>query len=170
MGQNYKSPLNFTRVLIMLGKIEHVVKIEKNSTLQKTIKKRILESMETNSDYSSQTPPVPLKEDRQTLMWTHLSQLLNYFTGFGGIIVPIILWQMKKDEIQGMDEQGKEIVNFQISLFIYAAVGTILTFILVGIIVLIAVGIIGIVFPIIQGINAKDGKPVKYPLTIRLLK
>ncbi|HLS31861.1 MAG TPA: DUF4870 domain-containing protein [Flavobacteriaceae bacterium] len=112
-----------------------------------------------------------LKEDRQMLLLMHLSQLLFMVTAVGGIIVPLILWQLKKDEVQYMDEQGKEVVNFQISLFIYYAVSTALIFLLVGIPLLIAVGLINIIFPIIYGIQANNGVGViRYPLTIRFIK
>lgn len=131
----------------------------------------IMEAPNPENKNTSTPPNLPvLKEDRQMLMIMHLSQLLNLITGFGGIIVPIILWQMKKDEIQDMDVQGKEVVNFQISLFIYAIAGSIMLLILVGFIILPVVLVISIVFPIIYGLKAKDGKPIKYPLTIPVIK
>lgn len=117
-----------------------------------------------------ETPSPALVEDRQMLMWMHLSQLLNMVTAVGGLIVPIILWQIKKDEIIDMDEQGKEVVNFQISILIYALVSAILIFVLIGIILLSVVAIINIVFPLINGIKARDGNPVHYPLTIQFIK
>ena len=47
--------------------------------------------------------PYTMREDRQSLMLTHLSQLLDLITGFGGFIVPLVVWLTKKDEIYGMD-------------------------------------------------------------------
>lgn len=112
-----------------------------------------------------------LKEDRQTLMLMHLSQLLFLVSGIGGIVVPIIIWVMKKDEIKNMDEQGKEVVNFQISLFIYYAVAAVLSFVLIGIPILIILGLLNIIFPIIYGLKANDGvEHIQYPLTIRFIK
>lgn len=112
-----------------------------------------------------------LKEDRQMLMLMHLSQLLFVVSGIGGIIVPLILWQLKKTEIQNMDEQGKEVVNFQISLFIYYAISGLLAFILIGIPLLVVLMLINIIFPIIYGIKANNGEAViRYPLTIRFIK
>ena len=69
-----------------------------------------------------QVSPYTLREDRQTLMLTHLSQLLDLITGFGGFIVPLVVWLTKKDEIYGMDEHGKSIINFQLSMFLYALI------------------------------------------------
>jgi len=121
--------------------------------------------METNLNQTN------LKEDRQMLMLMHLSQLLNLITAVGGIIVPIVLWQMKKEEIKDMDEQGKAVVNFQISLFIYYIISGLLAFILIGIPLLIGLGLINIIFPIVYGIKANNGERVeKYPLTITFIK
>lgn len=119
---------------------------------------------------NSNTYPA-LKEDRQMLMLMHFSQLLFIATAVGGIIVPIILWQLKKDEIHNMDEQGKEIVNFQISLFIYYIACLPLIFLLIGIPLLGAVALINIIFPIMYGIKANNGEEfIRYPLTIRFIK
>ena len=60
-----------------------------------------------------------MREDKQLLVLTHLSQLLDFVSGVGGFIVPLVIWLIKKDEIVDMDRQGKEILNFRISMFIY---------------------------------------------------
>src|SRR5690625_5920301 len=78
-----------------------------------------------------------LKEDRQLLLLMHLSQLLFIITAVGGIIVPLIFWQLKKDDVLNMDQQGKEVVNFQISLFIYYIISGIMVLALIGIPMLI---------------------------------
>ncbi len=125
--------------------------------------------METVNEGTQATPA--LKEDRQMLLIMHLSQLLNLITGFGGLVVPIVLWQLKKDEISHMDEQGKEVVNFQISLFIYYIIASILMIILIGFILLPILLLLNIIFPIIYGLKAKDGvATIKYPMTIRFIK
>lgn len=122
--------------------------------------------METTSSHSP-----ALREDRQMLMLMHLSQLLFIVSGIGGLVVPIILWVLKKEEIQNMDAQGKEVVNFQISLFIYYFIAGILCFVLIGLIILPIIGLLNIIFPIIYGIKAKDGATdIRYPLTIRFIK
>ena len=112
-----------------------------------------------------------MREDRQMLMIMHLSQLLDFVTGIGGFIVPLILWATQKDKIQDMDEQGKEIINFQISLFIYSIVCIPLIFLFgLGFLFLILVGILGLIFPIINAIKASNGEPTNYPMTIRIIQ
>ena len=112
-----------------------------------------------------------MKEDRQTLMLTHLSQLLNYITGFGGLIVPLVLWTTNRDKIYQMDEQGKSIVNFQLSMMIYAIICIPMIFLLgLGILGLIAVGIVSLIFPIINAVKVNNGETPNYPMTIDFLK
>ncbi|WBL24507.1 DUF4870 domain-containing protein [Zunongwangia sp. HGR-M22] len=112
-----------------------------------------------------------MREDRQMLMIMHLSQLLDFVTGIGGFIVPLILWATQKDKIQDMDEQGKDIMNFQISLFIYSIISIPLMLLFgLGIFLLILVGIVGLVFPIINAIKASNGEPAFYPFTIKIIK
>ncbi len=112
-----------------------------------------------------------MREDRQTLMLTHLSQLLDLVTGFGGFIVPLIIWIMKKDEIYDMDEHGKSILNFQLSMFIYAIICIPLILLLgLGILGLIAIGILCLVLPIINAIKANNGERPSYPFSIQFIK
>tara|TARA_R100000935_G_C2806528_1_gene152962 strand:- start:798 stop:1136 length:339 start_codon:yes stop_codon:yes gene_type:complete len=112
-----------------------------------------------------------MREDNQLLVITHLSQLLDLVTGVGGFIVPLIIWLTQKDKVFGMDEHGKMILNFQISMFIYAIVSIPLIFLFgLGIFLLIAIGIIVLVFPIINAIKVSNGERPDYPLTIQFLK
>ncbi|HKJ33078.1 MAG TPA: DUF4870 domain-containing protein, partial [Balneolales bacterium] len=57
--------------------------------------------------------------DRQWAMLCHLGTLTGFVIPFGNIIVPAVIWKMKKDVSPLIDEQGKESLNFQISLLIY---------------------------------------------------
>ena len=112
-----------------------------------------------------------LREDKSLLVITHLSQLLTYITGFGGLIVPLIIWASKKNEVFAMDAQGKEIINFQLSMLIYCIVCIPLILLFgLGILGLIGFGIVMLVFPIINAIKASNGDRPNYPLTIEFLK
>ncbi len=111
-----------------------------------------------------------MKVDKQLISVTHFSQLLSYITGFGGLIVPLIIWSLKKDEIHELDDHGKLIINFQLSLIIYALISIPFCFIIIGFIPLILVGLIGFIFPIINGIKASNGELTHYPFSINILK
>ena len=114
--------------------------------------------------------------DRDARMWAmfcHLAGvggLLPIVPVLGSIIAPLIIWQIKKDDFKFVDEQGKEALNFQISILIYALVAGLLCFICAGFALLPAVYILDVVLLIIAAIKANDGQHYKYPLTIRFIK
>ncbi len=111
-----------------------------------------------------------MRQDRQLLVITHLSQLLCFITGFGSLIVPLILWATQKERVYQMDEQGKEIVNFQLSLIVYLIICIPLILLLgLGIIGIIVLGIISLVYPIINAIRASNGESPKYPLSLNFI-
>lgn len=117
-------------------------------------------------------PPTSLQttEQKQTGMFLHLSQLLNFVVPFGGVVAPILIWQFKKDEVPALDAHGKMVVNWIISAAIYGAVSAVLCFVLIGFLGLAALFIMGIAFPIIGAIKANNGEYWEYPLTIKFLK
>ena len=113
------------------------------------------------------------KDARMLSMFCHLgglAALLPILPVVGGIIAPLIIWQIKKDEHPFVDEQGKEAVNFQISILIYELVAILLLFACIGIPLLPAVIVFDIVFLVIAAIKANDGLHYRYPLCIRFIK
>jgi len=113
---------------------------------------------------------VVVREDRNLLVITHLSQYLDFITGFGGLIVPLVIWLTTKDSVIGMDEHGKSVINFQLTLILYLVIGIpgILLFGL-GILLLIFAGILSIVMPAINAIKASNGESPSYFGTIRFI-
>lgn len=112
-----------------------------------------------------------MKEDKQLLVLTHLSQLLDFATGIGGFIVPLVLWLTKKDEILGMDAHGKAILNFRISMFLYILICIpLILFLGLGILGLITIGVFYLIFPIINAIRASNHEVPNYPLSIKFIK
>ncbi|MBW8040017.1 MAG: DUF4870 domain-containing protein [Planctomycetes bacterium] len=99
-----------------------------------------------------------------------LAALLPVVPLFGGAIGALILWQIKKDDFPFVDEQGKEALNFQISILIYILVAGILIFCVLGAFLIPVVIIFDIVFLIIAGIKANNGFHYRYPLCIRFIK
>jgi uncharacterized protein len=109
--------------------------------------------------------------DSQTRLWgmiLHLSLLLSF--SIVGIVVPILIWQLKKNELPAVDEHGKNAVNWLISACIYFLVGCILAPMLVGIPLLWILGVLQIVFPIVAAIKANGGEVWKYPAAIAFFK
>lgn len=109
-------------------------------------------------------------ENRQLLVLTHLSQLLDIVTGFGGFIVPLILWLTQKETVMNMDENGKSIINFQISMFLYILICIPLILLLgLGILGIIAIAVLCFVFPIVNAIKVSNGEKPHYPLSIKFV-
>lgn len=110
------------------------------------------------------------RTDNQLLVITHLSQLLTHVTGFGGLIVPLVIWATQKDRVEAMDQHGKSILNFQISVLLYSIISIPLIFLFgLGILTLIAIGIIAFIMPIINAIKTSNGELPSYPLSINFV-
>ena len=85
-------------------------------------------------------------------------------------MVPILIWQLKKAELPGIDAHGKIVVNWIISEIIYLLVCLLLVLVVVGVPLMIAVGLLGVVFPIIGAIKANNGQVWRYPLTLNIIR
>lgn len=108
--------------------------------------------------------PPPVRQDNDENLWivfTHLSLLLGV-----GILVPLIVYLVKKDESPTITYHAKEALNFHISIVIYSFACAITC---IGIPLAIGIGIAGIVLSIIAAIHARDPIPYRYPLTLRLV-
>jgi uncharacterized Tic20 family protein len=112
------------------------------------------------------------KDARMWAMFCHLAGLAGYVipVGISSIIAPLIIWQIKKNEFPFVDEHGKEAVNFQISMLLYTIISIPFVLICIGVIMLIAIGIINIVCLIIAAIKANNGEHYRYPICCRFIK
>lgn len=109
-------------------------------------------------------------QERNWAMGCHLIALVGFIIPFGNIIGPLVFWLIKKDESELVNDQGRESLNFQISITIYAIVSALLILILIGIPLLIAVGIFALVMVIVAGLKASNGERYRYPLTLRFVQ
>lgn len=132
-------------------------------------------------------PPVPpavepgqtdREMNRDARMWAMLCHLAGFagllpiVPGLGSVIGPLVLWLIKKEQYPFVDEQGREALNFQITMLIYGVVAGLLIFACVGAVLLPAVVVVDIVLIIIAAIKANDGRHYRYPypLIIRFIK
>jgi uncharacterized Tic20 family protein len=119
------------------------------------------------------------REERLYAAACHLAGL-PIFVAFAlaNLLAPLVIWLMKKDTMPFVNEHGKESLNFQITVLIaylialavsipfmcvyigFAMLGTLAS----------AIGILHVLFPIIGGISAFDGKPYRYPVSLRVIK
>lgn len=110
---------------------------------------------------------LPESDERTMGMLAHI---LGGVTNFLG---PLIIWLIKKDESPFVNDQGKEALNFQITVAIGYLVLAVLSFIpVVGCvtsILMMAVWIAGLIFGILGGLEANKGKVYRYPFALRLI-
>jgi hypothetical protein len=121
------------------------------------------------------TPPTgsPPSGDSQARTWNmlcHLSALVGLVIPFGSILGPLLVWQIKKNELPSTNEHGKEALNFQISVLIYAIGCAVLALVFIGILLGIVLFLGWLILTIIAGIKANNGEAYRYPATIRLIK
>jgi uncharacterized Tic20 family protein len=120
----------------------------------------------------SEASPTSPSEERLWAMLCHLSALLTIFAG-AGLIASLVIWVVKRDSSPLVADQGKESLNFQITLLIAAAIAVACFFtvilIPVGFVLVIVLPLWQLVLTIIAAIKAYDGQYYRYPLTIRLI-
>lgn len=114
-------------------------------------------------------PPAPAtgdvsSDDKLWGMLAHLSAILFGFLG------PLVVWLIKKDQSVFVNDQGKEALNFQITVFIAMMVCFVLMFVVIGIFLMPIVGLGALVLTIMAGIKANSGEAYRYPFAIRLIK
>jgi len=128
--------------------------------------------MQENTTHSptTNTDPLPEKEARTFGMLCHLGALAGYFIPFGNIVGPLIFWLIKKDQYAFVDDQGKESLNFQITVSIAMLVCLLLSLIVIGFVLLFAVAIASLVLVIMAAVAASSGRTYRYPVCLRLIK
>jgi uncharacterized protein len=109
-------------------------------------------------------------EEKTYGMLAHLTALAGFIIPFGFVLGPLVIWLMKKDQSEWVDKQGKDALNFNISIAIYGIVAGILTLIVIGLFLAIAVGVFWLVMVIMATIKVNNLEDFQYPLTIKFLK
>jgi uncharacterized Tic20 family protein len=111
----------------------------------------------------------PSAEERQWAMFAHLSALAGLVMPFGSIIGPLVIWLIKKDTMPFVNDQGKEALNFNITVAIAAVVCGLLCIVLIGFLLLPVLVVLWLVFVIVGTIKANEGTLYRYPFALRLV-
>jgi hypothetical protein len=121
----------------------------------------------------SETPPPP---PPQPAAQPSSGQNPNNMAGlahalqFTGILGPLIVWLIGKDQDPFVDSEGKKAVNFSILVTIGYIVSSVLSLIFIGFLLWIATLAVAIIFGI-QGYNsASKGTPYDYPFNVNWVK
>lgn len=105
-------------------------------------------------------------------MWgliLHLGGALGGFTATiglpgGNLLIPLVIWLIKKDGSRFINDQGKEVLNFQICALVAAIVS------LPTCVGPLVVAVAALVLGIVGGVKANEGTAYRYPLNLRLIK
>jgi len=131
--------------------------------------------MGVNYEYPEKEAGAPdIEMDKDARLWgmlCHLSALAMYvLPSLGSILGPLVVWLIKKNEMPFVNDQGKEALNFQLSLLLYCIISGMLTIILIGFLLLVILLVSQLTFIIVASIKANNGEYYRYPLTIRFIK
>jgi len=111
-----------------------------------------------------------IPDEKNWGMYCHLAAFAGLIIPFGNVVGPLIIWMIKKDEYPHVDTEGKESLNFQITVSIAAMVAGALSVVLIGIPLLIAIAVFAIVFVIKAIMETNEGRSYRYPYNLRLIK
>lgn len=123
----------------------------------------------------------PSLSDRQWAAGAHVAALLaamltSLWAGVAGAIAALVVWMLVRDKSAFATEHAKEALNFNLSMFIYAAIAVVLVVFTLGIGLIVALpmwlvlALAWIVCTLLAAFKAYDGQPYRYPITIRLFK
>ena len=110
------------------------------------------------------------KDERTWGMLCHLSVLAGFIIPFATIIAPLVIWLIKKDEMPFVDDQGKESLNFQITMLIGFIISLILMFVFIGFFLMVALALFDLIMVIVAAMKANEGVRYRYPYSLRFLK
>ena len=112
---------------------------------------------------SAGTLTAPTADDKTMAMIAHLGGIV------AGFLCPLIIWLIKKDQSPFVNDQGREALNFQITMLIVYAVAGMTMFLLIGILLFPLAYIANLVLSILAGLAAQRGEQYRYPVTLRLI-
>jgi len=113
---------------------------------------------------------VPTQDERTWGMLAHLTAFSGFLIPFGNIIAPLIVWLVKRDQSQFVADQGKESLNFNITVLLAGVVCWALVYVLIGILLGVALFFYWLAMIIVAGIKASEGIRYRHPFTLRLIK
>jgi uncharacterized protein len=125
-------------------------------------------------------------------MLCHISALAGLFFSLGNIIGPLLVWQIKKNELPEIEPYGKEAVNFQLTILIFNIIAGIVVAGILGYgfgfgslwrspfaflgggfglgVIISIINFVAWVLAVIAGLRANNGEFYKYPVAIRFIK
>ena len=110
------------------------------------------------------------ENERLWTMFCHLSALLGYVFPFGHIIAPLVIWMVKRSYVAGVDEAGRESLNFQLTITLFALVAVMLSAVFIGFVLLFVIVVFHFSMTLHASLRTQRGFKFIYPLSIRIIK
>ncbi|MEE9231488.1 MAG: DUF4870 domain-containing protein [Acidobacteriota bacterium] len=111
------------------------------------------------------------REARKWAVICHVASLAGLLgNGLGFVLGPLIAWLIKKDDHPYIDQQGKESLNFQLTMLLALMASGVLCLVVIGFFLLPVVILLMIIFPIVGAVRASRGENFRYPLTLRMIR
>lgn len=110
--------------------------------------------------------PEPMKPDSKG--WAAAAHLVPLVGP--GIIAPLVIWLIKREEDPFVEWHARQALNFQITWLIALIISVILLFLIIGFILLPVVAVGGLVLTIVAGVKAANGERWPYPINIQFVK
>lgn len=126
--------------------------------------------MQEYSQPTSPAAPVGQPDQSRWAMLCHAASLAGFAIPFGNILGPLLVWILKKDEMPLVDDQGKEAMNFQITMTLLYLCSFLLVILMVGILFLVIAGLLSVIFTVVAMVKASEGVAYRYPFALRLVK
>ena len=113
---------------------------------------------------------MPGTEERNWAVACHLSALAGLMFPLGSVLGPLVVWLLGRDRSAFVDAQGKEALNFQLTMLVAYLISLALVWVFIGIPLLVILGILDIVLVIVAAVRSGAGEPWHYPLSYPLVR
>jgi len=116
---------------------------------------------------------IPMAEEegpeRIWCMLCHLTALLGYIIPFANIVAPLVIWITRRNTVRGVDDAGRESLNFQLTVSLFGLIGVMLSAIFVGLVLLFVLVVFQVSMVLFASVRAQRGGEVRYPVCIRII-
>lgn len=110
-----------------------------------------------------------VRDRRLWCMLCHLSALLGYVVPFAHILAPLLIWVSRRSTIPGVDDAGRESLNFQLTVSLFGLVGIMLSAVFIGLVLIFALVVFHFCMTLVAALSAQRGEVYRYPLTLRII-
>jgi uncharacterized Tic20 family protein len=112
----------------------------------------------------------PSHDERQWAMLCHMSAMLMYLTVIGGFVAPLVIWLMKREQMPFVADQGRETLNFQITILLALIGAAILMIVVIGIPIFAGLILFHFIVTIIASVKSSEGVLYRYPFCWRVIR